>query len=205
MLIYLLYLLLQVSSEGASWYYLGTWSGKFVDYLEPGGRCYVDIDTDGINYYYQIIVFDGEYESRPYVSISGNITDYSSKAFKIVNGNVYDTIGSYSTCQVNGEVYIENDSLSGTINSSNCDVNLDLQVEVLTQGMYYTDKIIYLGLFVLAKTMEFIALRKIFAACTFANVARGADTISIVLSATLDIFYLLWNVQLAVTGYVSLI
>ena len=195
-------LFLTICSGEDIYHYLGTWQGTMMNFTESSGRSYL-ITYEGSNSekFYELVIFDGNWESRPYSLIEGNFSGSTISFLGLDSVQITTPDSTYLNCEIEGELSSDS-SVSGLLASSNCGISLDLSLSEYTLAMFYTGKLIYLGFFISLKITEFIALKRIIFSCNSATVARSVHPLTFVFSASVDVFYWLWWVYLASAGYV---
>jgi Ring finger domain len=181
--------------------YLGTWNGKFTNFSETEGRIYFQGTPSLKSLSFRILMFDGQWESKPYAYIYGTSMVKSGNLFYLNNIDIEDHLNYYAYCKANGTIVFA-DGVDGTLASQPCEINLKYKVSEMTVMEYYRPKLIYFCFFGVIKLIEHFMIRKTLRYCGNIEIARSVNSITIILSAALDLFYFLWSLHLLNTGYV---
>ena len=203
MILYTLLCLACCLGEEYIYNYLGTWEGDIMNFDEQVGRCYFIIyDRSDSGMFYELLLFDGEWESRPSIMIEGNFSGFTTSYLSLDSVKITTPDITYRNCDIEGQL-VQSSTLSGLLFSIDCEITLILDLQEYTLVLFYIGKLIYLGIFILLKIVEFLTLRRIQYYCNSSNVAHSIAPLSFILSSALDVFYCLWWLYLVSSGYVT--
>ena len=183
--------------------YLGSWKGSFSNFTETEGRIYLGTDFN-LSTTYEMILFDGNWESDPYTYFSGNFIKDFGFTFKLTSFQLNTPENTIKNCLSDGKITIEN-SVKGWIKSYACEVQIEFELSEMTIIDYYLPKVIFLSFFAFLKIIEFFFSKKILESCSNLTISRILYSHSIVLSASIDTCYILWGTYLCDKGYVNFI
>lgn len=176
--------------------YIGDWNGKIKDFSSKSG--FADLYQLEKSNTILIRLFDGHWKSRP--SIIFNCTSNNLPGIIQIHGFTLEQNSNNET-KVAGELLISNSeeksSISGSIHSKI--YNFSLNVSQANFIKFIRNIYNFIILFTIIKTLDFYICYKIQTNLSNRIIARSMSLSSIILSSTVDLFYLLWSFELVGT------
>lgn len=186
------------------YYSLGSWSGKLSEFTHLSGRIYVQIDKSNKGADLLMTVYNGDWESDPYIYFYGQ--DLYS-ASKTIEGEayiypVYNSIMAYCTAKVS---ITESSEIKAKVEGKNCTISMNIKASKVTYLDLNKHSFVFFGIFLLLKLGEFYVVKAMKEQCSRAPVSLSINISCIILSSIIDIFFLLWPVVLVQAKKINLI
>ena len=193
MILILILIIGQVTSVKS---YIGDWNGKIQDFSSKSG--FADLYQLETSHTIIIRLFDGHWKSRP--NIIFNCTSNSLPG--IVQIHCFNLgHNSNNETKVAGELLVSNQeeksSISGSVHSKL--YNFSLNVSQANFVKFVRNIYNFIILFTIIKTIDFYICYKIQTSLSNRIISRSMSLSSIILSSTVDLFYLLWSFELVGT------
>ncbi|OMJ84380.1 hypothetical protein SteCoe_14534 [Stentor coeruleus] len=186
------------------YYSLGSWSGKLSEFTHSSGRIYVQIDKSSKGADLLMTVYNGDWESDPYIYFYGKDLYYSSKT---IEGEAYvypvdNSIMAYCTSKVS---ITESSEIKAKVEGKNCTISMNIKVSKLTYYDSNKQSFAFFMIFLILKLGEFYVVKAMKEQCSRSTVSMSINISCIILSAIIDIFFLLWPVVLVQSKKINLI
>lgn len=187
--------------------YIGSWDGKLSEFTVDSGLLYIYNSTSTTLMYF--CLYNGRWKSDDILCFNSTLKRTSASNTYSLKSSSYYTNKQEFLVDLEGKVYIsknrDNLNASGEIHSSDYKVDFSFNSRKTSSSEYYSSAYIFLLIFTIIKTLDFYACKNILYCCSSRVLAQSLSLSTTILSSCIDLFYLLWSLELSGDGEVRVI
>ena len=201
------FVLLFLNAVLSSELFIGSWQGQLSNFTTYSGLVYLLNSTSSSLLLF--CLYNGNWKSDE--TLCFNSTAYrlsDSSSYQLISTAIYykedEVISDIkgSLLKYKGQTF---QNVSGEFHSPDNIVNFSYDCKKVSTTEYYSSAYIFLIIYTIVKTLDFYICKHIFNCCSNRLQAQSLSLSSIILSSSVDLFYMLWSLDLAGNGEVSFI
>lgn len=184
--------------------YIGSWDGSLPEFTSNSGLLYL-FNTTSSNLLY-FCLYNGKWKSDDMLCFNSTLKYPSSSNANSLKSSSYYTNTQEIHTELEGKLYISKNqntlNASGEIHSSENQVKFSFNTRKISSSEYYSSAYIFLIIFTIVKTLDFYACKNILYCCSSRVLAQSLSLSTAILSSCIDLFYMLWALELSGDGEV---
>lgn len=196
--------LLFVNPVLSSELFIGSWQGQLSNFTTHSGLLYLLNSTSSSLLHF--CLYDGNWKSdeilcfnsTPYRLSDSQSYQLKSTALYFKDDEVLSDIKG-SLFKYKGQKSL---NASGEFHSPDSIVDFSYISQKVSNTEYYSSAYIFLIFYTIVKTLDFYVCKHIFSCCSNRLQAQSLSLSSIILSSSVDLFYMLWSLDLSGNGEV---
>jgi hypothetical protein len=179
-------------------FYIGDWNGQILDFSSKSGLTYFALSSTYDRC--SVVLFNGHWRSEDFKALNCSIqASHNTGRLLVYSTGISNqslTIEVNITGDIKLSIFHEKSEISGTFSSVPKYLSINFSASEALFDAYIKKIYFFIILFTFLKTLEFYICRQILSKISNRLLAQSMSLSSIILSSTVDLFYLLWSFEI---------